>query len=861
MLPFPLLEAVVTHVVVAGGSTHEMSPNNIAWPWHIGGCAVIPIRPGGSKAPFFDWKNGPVNYQRTRPTDEDVRHWFEVQYRHAGVAVICGSVSGNLEMLELEGRSADADSLSKIIAECELRAVTEVWANLRANGYVEWTPSGGIHLLYRITDHEVPGNRKLASRPAYNDEYTEEELEIVSRRPDFRPMRVLAETRGEGGYVVVAPTGGHCHKTGEPWTTASGRQGVLPAISWSQRMAIHAAIEAALDQSPPAPEPVAKQLATSVSHTAPGELSPAEDFNLRASWEDPWFTSQGWRISHRSAGEIFWTRPGKSAGDGHSASTGYAGDADRLFIWSTSTDLPAEAPLSKFFVYSHYHFKGDMSAAARALRKDGYGTKTQDPEPLHEIDLGQDDAGQEIDLPVHTGWDLTDTGYGRRMRELFGDRFRYNTVEKQWYVWTGTAWEPDRILAIHRAAENSAQEVLDQAIRELQQAEGTPDEKQARAHFRDAKLGLNNGRLQAAVTRFQCQPGIAVVPQQFDQETRLLNLPNGTLDLETEVLHPHDPADMLTLTFGAAYDPDAMCPRFEQFMRDILPSEPIRDYVQRALGYTLLGRPTQRAMFLLHGPSGTGKSVLTSLMTKVFGGYGATAPATTFRLKKNETSVDVHRLKGKRFVATSEMPEGALLDEELVKRITGGDCMTSRSLYEDYQEWKAQCVIWIATNFLPRVTGDDNAIWRRAKSIPMRTEFGSDSNPEILGYADVLIEERDGILNWLLAGLRDYQLQGGLAQPQEITDDINSYRIDVDTAASFLRDKIDDGVLVAQPGAQIRSSILNTLYVSYCNENRVQPMGVRRFAKRLRSLGEFEPTKIGGQAMWMGLHYMGEGNL
>jgi putative DNA primase/helicase len=849
----------VTDAVAAGPGTNQ---HNIALPWHYGGCAVIPIRPGGSKAPFFDWKNGAKNYQQDRPSDTEIQQWFEADYPRAGVAVICGKVSGNLEMLELEGRAADADSLSRISTECEVRTVRELWEWLMMQGYSEWTPSGGIHLLYRITDHDVPGNKKIASRSARQDELTEEELALQTQRPDFRATRVLAETRGEGGYVVVAPTGGHCHKSGEPWTTVGGQQGRIPEITWSQRMAIHLAIQAALDESPPPAEPVPRNL-PAVRTTDDDDPAPGTDFNLRGSWEDSWFTSMGWKVSHRSKDETFWVRPGKNPGDGHSASTGFSPDGDRLFIWSTSTDLPSEEPLSKFFVYAHYHHNGDHSAAARTLRYMGYGGRksTKAESELREFNLDLPDGSTEaVLLPPQGGHDLTDTGYGRLMHEMYADKFRYNTAERRWYEWDGSAWVQDEHLAIQRAAEATADLVLTQATEELRIMDGRGDEleKSARRQFRDAKAGLNNSRLQAAITRYQCQPGIPVTPDAFDQNQDLLNLGNGTLNLLTSELRPHSPDNMLTLTFGAELDPGASCPLFKQFMADILPSPEVRAYVQRALGYTMLGRPTERVMFLLHGPSGTGKSVLTSVMTQMFGGYGTTAPATTFRIKKNETSIDVHRLRGRRFVATSEMPEGALLDEELIKRLTGGDHISSRSLYEDYQVWTPKCVIWIATNFLPRVNGDDNAIWRRAKSIPMRTEFGTDTNPEILGYASVLMQERNGILNWLLAGLASYQ-EYGLDQPQEITDDIESYRVDVDSVASFLRDKTDDGVLALQSGATVRSSVLNTLYSDYCAENRVQPMGVRRFAKRLRSLGTgLEPTKVGGQSVWTGLRYIPE---
>ena len=839
-------------VVVPGQQTLEVH-HNIALPWFNGGCAVIPIRPGGRKAPFFEWEG----YMQVRPSLDDVRLWFEGQYPQAGVAVICGRVSGNLELVELEGRSADGDSLTRIKAECKLREVEGIWDSFNAHGYAEWSPSGGIHILYRVPDHDIPGNTKLAMREAKPEELTEQERELLTENPRRKFWRTLAETRGERGYVVVAPTGGHCHKSGEPWSTIAGQQGVFQEITWSQRTQIHAAIAAALDERPPTPEPTYRPL---VLRTSGDEYRPGDEFNERESWEGQWFTGEGWRISHRSNDETFWVRPGKDARDGHSASTGYRGENDCLYIWSSSTDLPMETPLSKFFVYSHYHYGGDMSKAAKALRSRGYGSDTasQGLTPLRALDLGElSDDGKEVALPVHRGHDLTDTGNGRRMKEHFGDQFRFSTTENKWYVWQGHAWERDDTLEVHRAAERNAEMVLEVYQALVEQAKGTDGYKAASKELHDAKLIFNQGKIVAAIARFSAQPGIAITPGQFDSNLDLLNLPNGTLNLVTGKLHPHNPDNLITLTFGAEYDPDAGCPKFLRFMADILPSTDIQGYVQRALGYTLLGRPAERAMFLLHGPSGTGKSVLTSVMTRVFGGYGITAPATTFRLKKNDTSVDVHRLRGRRFVTTSEMPEGVLLDEELVKRITGGDMITSRSLYEDYQDWKAQCVVWIATNFLPRVNSDDNAIWRRAKSIPMQTEFGQGGLEEILGYADQLVVERNGILNWLLEGLVAYR-ERGLDQPPEITADIESYRTDVDAVASFIRDRLDDGILIRMEGCEIKSSVLNGLYTKYCEDNRMPVLGARRFANRLRALG-FTPAKVGGVAMWTGLQYVPEG--
>jgi putative DNA primase/helicase len=800
---------------------------NIALPWFEAGCSVVPIQANGTKRPTRDW-----SVLQTTPMTRAEVDWYWRPGESSGVALICGAVSGNLEMTEMEADASSKESLDKIAEECDQRGIKDLWDSLLIEGYAECTPSGGIHLIYRVEDHEVPGNTKLASTPT---------------------GKTLAETRGEGGYVIVAPTNGACHSSGKPWETVGGQQGKIRTITWSQRMTIHSAISAALDESPP-PPPITPRREIAV-RTNEDELRPGDDFDLRASWHDSWFTNTGWKVSHQMGGEIFWVRPGKDARDGHSASTGYNGQADRLYIWSTSTGLPSEQPLTKFFVYAHYHHNSDLSAAAAALRRQGYGGGSNSVSalsPLRELvfDLAQGIDG-EVSLPAHGGSDLTDTGNGRRMKELFGSRFRFSPKEKKWYLWTGSAWEVDNLQEIQRAAEYAAELVLDMAKNELSASLGTDFEKEARKKVAAATAGKNHGKLLAAIARFSSQDGISILPEEFDHNPELLNLPNGTLNLHTHELLPHDQSDLITLTFGAELDKDAECPLFEAFMADSIPDVSVREYVQRCLGYSMLGKPVERTMFLLHGPSGTGKSVLTNVMTEVFGGYGTTAPASTFRLKNNESSIDVHKLRGRRFVATSEMPEGAQLDEELVKRITGGDTMTSRSLYEEFQDWRAQCVVWIATNFLPKVNSDDNAIWRRAKTVRMDTEYGSDGRPEIKGYADVLLLERNGILNWLLAGLTAYQ-QRGLDEPSAVTQDIENYRIEVDTVASFVRDLVDDGHLISDTEGEVKFSDLFRMYSEYSAANNIRLLGSRRFANRLKALG-FSTTKVGGQAVWRGL--------
>lgn len=816
--------------------------------WQAAGCSVVPVRADGTKRPTREWSS----LQRTRMTVPDVEfHWKKGRL---GIAIICGAISGNLELTELESDATGGTDLDKVGEACSVHGVRDLWDSFLSTGYSEYSPSGGIHLLYRIVDHEVPGNTKLAMRLATSPELSRDERDLLQRNPGQKFWRTRAETRGEGGYVVVAPTPGYCHGSGLPWEVLAGQVGVIPEITWDQRCRLHEAIRAALDQTPePEPGPVvtgpSKEIA--VVRSAEGELRPGDDWNNRADWDEPWFTSAGWTVSHRVGAETFWVRPGKNAKDGHSASTGYNGDKDRLYVWSTSAGLPTETPLNKFYVYAHYHHHGDMKLASAALRRQGFGPA---PVSYAVTAFNEDGRAEVVESPLPGGLDLTDTGSGRRMKDIYGSKFRYSTKEKAWYEWTGKVWKRDEHRAIWRAAVHCAELAVGQAGKLLEEVEGgeKEDVASAKRQYASAQALKNKGKIEAAMEMFASEPGMQVMPEDFDADRSLLNLPNGTLDLVSGQVIDHDPANLLTLTMGAKFDKDAEAPRFRNFMQDVFPNDNVRAYMQRCMGYSLLGRPTERTMFLLHGPSGTGKSVFTSVMTSVFGGYGATAPASTFQAKKQSDTLDLHKLKGARFVATSELPEGAQLNEDLVKRITGGDVMTSRGHYETFTEWKPSCVIWIATNFLPKFGSDDGAIWRRTKSVPMTVEFGGKSErEERRGLSEILAQEADGILNWLLEGLESYRLIG-LAEPPEITADVEAYRVDMTMTASFIRDKIEEGAIVEDPVAETKSSHLRSMFDQYCAENQLPKLGARRFQNQLKTMG-YEPIKIGGHAWWKGL--------
>ena len=310
--------------------------------WRAAGIVPLPVRTDGTKAPSLTWKE----YQQRHPTIDELVEWFTGDTDGIGVAT--GTISGHLEMVELEGRAYEAGALEKLEQFAHDNEAIDLFNRL-IDGYCEQTPSGGIHILYRIEGGGVRKNTKLA------------------RTPD---RDVLAETRGEGGFVVVAPSAGRTHDTGNPWTLISGSIEDIATITINERDLLWALIRM-LDEEQEQ-EPATPHITTGILGPTTASTRPGDDYNQRADWAD---ILTGWTRSTRMGSGYGWRKPGKEK-PGISATTGQSTDGiDRLYVFSTSTQFDPERPYAKFAAYTLLRHAGDYSAAAKQLGVDGYGTQ------------------------------------------------------------------------------------------------------------------------------------------------------------------------------------------------------------------------------------------------------------------------------------------------------------------------------------------------------------------------------------------------------------------------------------------------------------------------------------------------------
>jgi len=798
--------------------------------WRNFGFSVFPVLDQGNKKPALPW----TPYMKRIAETHEVERWWR-QNPDYGIGIACGAVSGGLELTELEGRACVSESLDRIVDACIAEGVGDLWESFVDNGYVESTPSGGIHLLYRVTNHEIPGNTKIATRPETDDERAERLQKSPNSSTRHIPV-TLAETRGEGGFVIVAPTSGKSHPTGDAWTLLSGEIGDVPNISWGERELLHAAIRKALHVESPAEPRIESKSRPQLPSTS---SRPGDEWASRVSWAEI-LEPHGWQYHSNRGEEELWTRPGKAVRDGHSATVNYRG-GDTLKVFSSDAyPFEPEATYSKFGAWALLNHGGDFKEATKELARMGFGSKDE-PEGQRLQGLTVPERGEDPKPRIRIEED-TEIGIADYVAKRHSDDYRYVVEEKDWRRYVNGSWRPDGGGRGFRTAVKSVvRKYGDRVKRELAEAYDNSEADRISAAKKNVafyqRTATDKG-VRALVNLTADDLKIEAVDMNPDK--RLLCLDNGTYDLGSMEFREHRPEDLLTKRISVSYDPQARAPRWEKYLEEVLPDPDVRSYVQRAVGQTMLGRVVDGVFFVLHGETGCGKSQFVETLAAAFGEYSATAAADTFRIRNgapDAPTTNMHFLRGARFVSTSESKADTQLDEELIKRVTGDDKITSREVYQSNHTWKPEFTLWMATNFLPKLNAEDSAIWRRVKPIHFPNSFVNGERPREKGLAGKMIEEElPGIFNWILAGVEAYRTFG-LDDIEPVTEAIKAHRTESDTVSQFLTE--DDHVEVTgNENDMVGATALYRRYSEWCDVNRVRGvLGPKRFANRLESLG------------------------
>jgi len=446
---------------------------------------------------------------------------------------------------------------------------------------------------------------------------------------------------------------------------------------------------------------------------------------------------------------------------------------------------------------------------------------------------------EEVYRSKITDYHCTDTGNGERFAAQHrGDAHFCHPLNK-WYIWSGKHWKSDNQGAVNQLAKETARSIYAEASKEI--------DKIKRDQLADWAVKTESFFRQNAMLKMaQSEPGIPILQENLDCDDWLLNVNNGTLDLKTGTLLPHNKNDHITKLIPINYNPDAFCNRWLDFLNLLLNgNQQLIDYLCRVAGYTLTGDIGEQCLFLLWGIGQNGKSTFLNVLQSILGDYAIQTDFNTFNVKRNEgIRNDIARMKTSRLVVAIETGDNKRLDEPLVKQLTGGDRVAVRFLHQEYFEFKPRFKIFLAANYKPQIYGQDLAIWRRIRLIPFTVTIPE--SDRIANYENHLLEEKEGILNWMVHGCKEWQKQG-LNEPDEVSFATESYRTEMDILNDFITDRCS-----TKNDFKTSHKELYTAYTSWCEENSEAPIKTRTFAKRLEAKGFFY-TKPGNLKTWHGI--------
>jgi len=290
--------------------------------------SLIPVRDAATathaaKTPYADWKQ----YMKSAMSPDELARQL-IKFGTNAVAVICGEVSGNLEIIDI-----DEKNLLGISARY-FALIKEFFPSTFAKLSIVKTPSGGHHIRYQISDGKADGNKKLAY-------------------PQEGKMATI-ETRGEGGYALVPPSAGY----------VVIQNAEIQEITYAERCNLIALAKSLCEREVKVLQPRKPRAKTNTNYSS----DPFEDYN--ASNEAQYALEEGgWKRFKENKQYVHFTRDGKDSG----VSGSYIKSKGCFYVFTSSTELQEARAYSPSYILYLLRYRKDGKAMYKALVEQGYG--------------------------------------------------------------------------------------------------------------------------------------------------------------------------------------------------------------------------------------------------------------------------------------------------------------------------------------------------------------------------------------------------------------------------------------------------------------------------------------------------------
>ena len=451
---------------------------------------------------------------------------------------------------------------------------------------------------------------------------------------------------------------------------------------------------------------------------------------------------------------------------------------------------------------------------------------------------------------------------------LFRGKYVFVQEWEKFLYWSGHFWQVD--MRSKRALADSERvcEAYMNAWAECNDEEGSPLHKKILKRLDSLRSPKGRKDMLECVTTIDDAPVISY--EQLDKQPYLLATPTGVVDLRTGECSPGKPEQYLLSHCPTPWRGiDEPCREFEEYLQTCMDDDhEIKDFIQRLLGYALLGEKKHHIWVIMYGPlSRNGKDTLMNIVKRILGkNLHVRIPTNMlmdqkFERDSSQPSADMMALRGAKIAYASEAKKRHSLDQAKIKDMTGGGYITARGLTDrEMTEWKQSALIMLLTNYLPKINSDDDGFNARTICIEWPVKFVPNPVREyerkiVYGMDDRLEKEDSGILAFMVRGCMDV-IANNLRIPDKVlrytADQIDSF----DDIGKFLK----EGCILEDPptgGREFKTRTAASDLLKICNWwcknilGNSYPFTPKQFAPALEKKGI--PTKKSSIMYYLGV--------
>lgn len=456
------------------------------------------------------------------------------------------------------------------------------------------------------------------------------------------------------------------------------------------------------------------------------------------------------------------------------------------------------------------------------LRNDGFGlgslymwAKSDNPEKYAHL------MSLKIDTFIKRAADsCSHQDVGTVVHELYQQRYSSTDgakkTEKIWYEFKEHKWqECDGKLKLQRIMGTDIQNQCRQTKLRINQLSCATedDELKQRLDKQDTNINKLITKLKEATFKEKVIKECTYMfhdetfYDKLDENIELIGCKNGVYNLKTKEFREGRPTDYISFStptnyqtsdeYGEYSDSHPYIKEVNDFFKQILPIEGVRNYLKLLLGGCLYGRNINEHFYILEGVGGNGKSKLIEFIEITLGQYAASMSSNYFTQKKvasHTANPDIAKIVHARIVTSQETEENEKFNISILKGIVGNDKLTYRPMYGACREVRPKFNMLMAVNHLPRLPPDDEGTWRRIRLIRFISRFTDNPDPTNPYEFKKDLELDKKFARWKEAfqfllfewHFEFRSLSGKIPEPEEVVEATKAYQKQNDQYSDFL---------------------------------------------------------------------------